>query len=123
VLNERERCIFQRLCLAEDPLTLTELAEEFGVSRERVRQIKVSAFVKVQKAVKHRVAAMGTPRRPWRCVSFQPSPMVPETADGRVAMGRLYGNRTMREGCRSPGADRALARRSMHGILRHRSGA
>src|ERR1700694_655268 len=44
VLNERERCIFEGLCLAEDPLTLAELAEEFGVSRERVRQIKVSTF-------------------------------------------------------------------------------
>jgi RNA polymerase sigma-32 factor len=40
---------------------LAELAEEFGVSRERVRQIEVSAFEKVQNAVKHRVAAMGTP--------------------------------------------------------------
>jgi RNA polymerase sigma-32 factor len=63
-LNERERCIFEGLCLAEDPLTLAELAEEFGVSRERVRQIKVSTFEKVQKAVKSRVAAMGTPRAP-----------------------------------------------------------
>jgi RNA polymerase sigma-32 factor len=61
VLNERERCIFEGLCLAEEPLTLAELSEEFGVSRERVRQIKVSTFEKVQKAVKHRVAAMGTP--------------------------------------------------------------
>ena len=41
--------------------TLVELAEEFGVSRERVRQIEVNAFEKVQNAVKHRVAAMGTP--------------------------------------------------------------
>ena len=123
VLNERERCIFEGRCLAEDPLTLAELAEEFGVSRERVRQIKVSAFEKVQKAVKSRVAAMGTLRRPWRCISFQPSPVVGETGDGRVAMGTFYGNRTTREGRRSPGADRALARRSMHGTLRHRSGA
>src|ERR1700675_1785667 len=61
VLNERERCIFEGLCLAEDPLTLAELAEEFGVSRERVRQIEVGAFAKVQNAVKHRVAAMATP--------------------------------------------------------------
>jgi len=61
VLDERERCIFEGLCLAEDPLTLAELAEEFGVSRERVRQIKVNTFKKVQKAVKSRVAAMGTP--------------------------------------------------------------
>ena len=59
-LNERERCIFEGLCLAEDPLTLAELAEEFGVSRERVRQIEVRAFEKVQKAVKNRVAAIET---------------------------------------------------------------
>ena len=38
-------------------------------------------------------------------------------------MGTSYGNRTTREGRRSPGADRALARRSMHGTLHHRSGA
>jgi RNA polymerase sigma-32 factor len=37
------------------------LAAEFGVSRERVRQINVSSLEKVQKAVKNRVAAIGTP--------------------------------------------------------------
>jgi RNA polymerase sigma-32 factor len=37
-----------------------ELAEEFGVSRERVRQIEVNAFEKVQNAVKHRIAARAT---------------------------------------------------------------
>ena len=61
VLNERERRIFEGRRLAEDPITLAELADEFGVSRERVRQIEVSAFEKVQKAVKNRVAAMETP--------------------------------------------------------------
>ncbi len=61
VLNERERHIFETRRLAEEQITLAELAEEFGVSRERVRQIEVSAFEKVQNAVKHRVAAMGTP--------------------------------------------------------------
>ena len=61
VLNERERRIFEARRLADDPITLVELAEEFGVSRERVRQIEVSAFKKVQNAVKHRVAAMATP--------------------------------------------------------------
>ena len=60
VLNERERRIFETRRLAEEQITLAELAEEFGVSRERVRQIEVSAFEKVQNAVKHRVAAMGT---------------------------------------------------------------
>ena len=61
VLNKRERRIFETRRLAEEQITLVELAEEFGVSRERVRQIEVGAFAKVQNAVKHRVAAMGTP--------------------------------------------------------------
>jgi RNA polymerase sigma-32 factor len=43
------------------PITLAELADEFGVSRERVRQIEVRAFEKVQKAVKNRVAAIEIP--------------------------------------------------------------
>src|SRR5215208_4093576 len=61
VLNERERRIFEARRLAEDSITLEELADEFGVSRERVRQIEVRAFEKVQKAVKNRVAAMESP--------------------------------------------------------------
>ena len=64
VLNERERRIFEARRLAEEPITLEELAAEFGVSRERVRQIEVRAFEKVQKAVKNRVAAMETPSAP-----------------------------------------------------------
>jgi len=62
VLNERERRIFEARRLAEDPITLADLAEEFGVSRERVRQIEVRAFEKVQKAVKHHIAAMEAPQ-------------------------------------------------------------
>jgi len=58
VLNDRERRIFEARRLADSPITLEELADEFGVSRERVRQIEVRAFEKVQNAVKHRVAAM-----------------------------------------------------------------
>jgi len=61
VLNERERRIFEARRLADDPLTLEELAAEFGVSRERVRQIEVRAFEKVQRAVKSRVAVMEAP--------------------------------------------------------------
>jgi RNA polymerase sigma-32 factor len=61
VLNDRERRIFEARRLADDPITLEELAEEFGVSRERVRQIEVRAFEKVQKAVRSRVAAMESP--------------------------------------------------------------
>ncbi len=61
VLNDRERRIFEARRLADEPVTLEELAEEFGVSRERVRQIEVRAFEKVQKAVRNRVADLETP--------------------------------------------------------------
>jgi len=64
VLNERERRIFEARRLVDEPITLEELADEFGVSRERVRQIEVRAFEKVQKAVKSRVAAMEAPLTP-----------------------------------------------------------
>ncbi len=60
-LNTRERRIFEARRLADEPITLEELADEFGVSRERVRQIEVRAFEKVQKAVKNRIAAMKVP--------------------------------------------------------------
>ncbi|MEL6287991.1 MAG: RNA polymerase sigma factor RpoH [Pseudomonadota bacterium] len=50
-LNDRERRIFEARRLSEDPLTLEELSQEFGVSRERIRQIEVRAFEKVQAAV------------------------------------------------------------------------
>ncbi|WP_349629878.1 RNA polymerase sigma factor RpoH [Bradyrhizobium sp. G127] len=56
VLNPRERRIFEARRLAEEPMTLEDLAAEFGVSRERVRQIEVRAFEKVQSAVKTAVA-------------------------------------------------------------------
>jgi RNA polymerase sigma-32 factor len=62
VLKDRERRIFEARRLAEDPITLADLASEFGVSPERVRQIDVSSFEKVQKAMKNRVAAMDTSR-------------------------------------------------------------
>ena len=61
VLSERDRRIFESRRLAEDPITLAELAGKFGLSRERVRQIEALAFEKVQKAVKNRVAAIETP--------------------------------------------------------------
>ncbi len=52
-LNDRERRIFECRRLSDDPLTLEDLSEEFGVSRERIRQIEVRAFEKVQKAVQN----------------------------------------------------------------------
>jgi RNA polymerase sigma-32 factor len=51
-LNARERRVFEARRLAEEPLTLEELSAEFGVSRERIRQIEVRAFEKLQKAMK-----------------------------------------------------------------------
>jgi RNA polymerase sigma-32 factor len=62
VLNDRERRIFEARRLAEDPITLEELSTEFGVSRERVRQIEVRAFEKVQKAVKKGARELERPR-------------------------------------------------------------
>ena len=56
VLNPRERRIFEARRLADDPMMLEDLASEFGVSRERVRQIEVRAFEKVQSAVKGTIA-------------------------------------------------------------------
>ncbi len=50
-LNQRERRIIEARKLADDPVTLEELSEEFGVSRERVRQIETRAFEKLQMAV------------------------------------------------------------------------
>ncbi|MYZ49897.1 RNA polymerase sigma factor RpoH [Propylenella binzhouense] len=51
VLDNRERRIFEARRLSEDPLTLEQLSDEFDVSRERVRQLEVRAFDKVQKAM------------------------------------------------------------------------
>lgn len=61
VLNGRERRIFEARRLQDDPLTLEQLSEEFGVSRERVRQIEVRAFEKVQQAVREGMALIETP--------------------------------------------------------------
>jgi RNA polymerase sigma-32 factor len=52
LLSERERIIFSYRRLTDEPKTLEELSKEFNISRERVRQIEVKAFDKVQIAVK-----------------------------------------------------------------------
>ncbi|MEX0582052.1 MAG: RNA polymerase factor sigma-32, partial [Sneathiella sp.] len=54
-LNERERHILTERRLREDPLTLEELSQEYDISRERVRQIEVRAFEKLQRAMKSKV--------------------------------------------------------------------
>jgi RNA polymerase sigma-32 factor len=61
VLNPRERRIFEARRLSDDPITLEDLSGEFGVSRERVRQIEVRAFEKVQEAVKKNLAVREAP--------------------------------------------------------------
>jgi RNA polymerase sigma-32 factor len=70
VLNERERHILTERRLKDEPTTLEELSGEYGISRERVRQIEVRAFEKLQRAIKaleaeqaaNSVAALQAPR-------------------------------------------------------------
>ena len=57
-LNERERRIFEARRMSDDPLTLEDLSQEFDVSRERIRQIEVKAYEKVEKAVRKASAEM-----------------------------------------------------------------
>ncbi|TPW32716.1 RNA polymerase sigma factor RpoH [Pararhizobium mangrovi] len=63
VLNDRERRIFEARRLSEDPITLEDLSGEFDISRERVRQIEVRAFEKVQDAVKKEALEQAKPRQ------------------------------------------------------------
>ena len=60
ILNPRERRIFEARRLTDEPVTLEDLAAEFGVSRERVRQIEVRTFDKVQRTVKARLPLTGS---------------------------------------------------------------
>ncbi len=52
-LNERERHILEERRLKDQPTTLEDLSQEYGISRERVRQIEVRAFEKLQKAIRN----------------------------------------------------------------------
>ena len=70
VLDKRERRIFEARRLADDPLTLEQLSEEFDVSRERVRQLEVRAFEKVQKAMQK---AKGPRPRPHAAHGAEPA--------------------------------------------------
>jgi RNA polymerase sigma-32 factor len=63
ILSGRERRIFEARHLTDAPLTLEELALEFNVSRERIRQIETRAFEKVRKATKKLVAEAEAQRR------------------------------------------------------------
>jgi RNA polymerase sigma-32 factor len=53
LLNPRERRILSERRLKDEPTTLEDLSKEFGISRERVRQIEVRAFDKVQRAIRN----------------------------------------------------------------------
>ncbi len=74
VLNERERHILTERRLKDEPTTLEELSGEYGISRERVRQIEVRAFAKLQRAIKaleaeqaaNSVAALQAPQESGR---------------------------------------------------------
>lgn len=76
-LNERERRIFEKRRLADVPVRFAELAEEFGVTRERVRQIEVRAFEKVRNSLKHHIVMMETP-------SDSAGRLVPPSCGGRL---------------------------------------
>jgi RNA polymerase sigma-32 factor len=53
ILNPRERRILVERRLKEEPATLDDLSKEFGISRERVRQIEVRAFEKIQRSIRN----------------------------------------------------------------------
>ncbi len=61
-LNDRERRVIEARKLQDDPATLDDLSKEFSVSRERIRQIEVRAFEKLQKAVKSAAQKALAPR-------------------------------------------------------------
>ena len=97
-LNEREQRILQARRLAEPPLTLEDLASEFGVSRERIRQIEVRAFEKLQKAVRGRRAAAGLgvgrlPRRQPFGVGHRPPKMQVPQIEFVDAVRQINGGR------------------------------
>jgi RNA polymerase sigma-32 factor len=73
VLNDRERRIFQARRLQDEPVTLEELSEEFSISRERVRQIEVRAFEKVQAAVRSLIEQQEALPAPAKQIEARPS--------------------------------------------------
>ena len=62
-LNDRERHILSQRRLTEEPMTLEELSQIYKISRERVRQIEVRAFEKVQEVMNKQAASLTTPPR------------------------------------------------------------
>jgi RNA polymerase sigma-32 factor len=81
VLNGRERRIFEARHLVDEPRKLEDLAAEFDVSRERIRQIEMRAFEKVQKEAKKRFAKRQSP------ISAALSASTDPTGGSRLTMG------------------------------------
>ena len=65
VLDHRERRIFEARQLADEPLTLEDLAAQFNVSRERIRQIEARAFEKVRKAARNLAVKPPVTQEAW----------------------------------------------------------
>jgi RNA polymerase sigma-32 factor len=65
VLKDRERWVFMKRRLADEPATLAEVADALGISRERVRQIEARAFEKVKQAVQASVQHVEQPGLSW----------------------------------------------------------
>jgi RNA polymerase sigma-32 factor len=65
VLDDRERRIFKARHLADEPLTLEDLAAQFNVSRERIRQIEARAFEKVRKAARNLAVKAPVTQEAW----------------------------------------------------------
>lgn len=61
VLNDREKDILMERRLRDDPMTLEDLSERYGVSRERIRQIEVRAFEKLQNRMRILAREKGMP--------------------------------------------------------------
>jgi RNA polymerase sigma-32 factor len=88
-LNERERHILIERRLKDNPTVLEELAQQYGISRERVRQIEVRAFEKVQKVMKAQVPerTLAAPSGAWRTRNMHAAGSPINTTSDRVPPG------------------------------------
>jgi RNA polymerase sigma-32 factor len=90
LLNDRERRIFEARHLTDEPLRLEDLALEFNVSLERIRQIEMCAFEKVRKAVKKSVAKPQT--NPAFSLRIHGSPRSPSSHFSVVGESKIVGH-------------------------------
>jgi RNA polymerase sigma-32 factor len=110
VLDPRERRIFEGRRLSDEPLRLEDLSDEFGISRERVRQLEARAFAKVQEVAQKSLALRETSRAEAAAKS--------KRAKSRQDLGRTLrmtsGVQLLIEHHRSPQAQDALPGHSSH---------